>query len=311
LTVAHIVKALEKIGSNIRTTEAGMRVDLFQQPPIIAAHRQYIDQLHFILENDAKIVKRHVDSERGDVYFVRMDVPLPSETPDVLHQRLVSDFPEHVYDHNLTHITGSKLADLLTGDCDGIQLLFASKKGKNNISGMYGWSPINTAWLKQLEDFFRRLIRKLKLDASSAPLKILEMGAGTGGTSAGMIAMLTALGVPVRYTITDISPSLVAAARKRFRDCPFVDFRVCDIEKRPDTDLVGTQHIVFATNCVHTTRNLAASTSNIREMLKDDGFLIMLEITSLIPWIDPSFGMLEGWWLFNDGRKHALTHQEL
>jgi len=137
------------------------------------------------------------------------------------------------------------------------------------------------------------------------------MGAGTGGTTAGMIAMLTALNVPVEYTITDISPSLVAAARKRFKDCSFLKFRVCDIEKEPVAESLTTQHIVFATNCVHAAQNLATSTSNIRQMLRDDGILIMLEMTSLIPWIDLSFGMLEGWWLFNDGRKHALTEANL
>ncbi|KAK8057365.1 ketoacyl-synt-domain-containing protein [Apiospora saccharicola] len=36
----------------------------------------------------------------------------------------------------------------------------------------------------------------------------------------------------------------------------------------------------------------------------------MLEMTSPIPWIDLSFGMLEGWWRFDDGRGHALAHQE-
>lgn len=310
LTVAHTINALETFGSGIRTAKPGERVELFQQPPVLSTHRQYIDQLHTILESDAQVIKKHTDSGSGTVYFTRTEVPLPSQDPNVLHLRLLADFPEHVYDHNLTHLTGSKLAELLTGSCDGIQLLFASKEGRENITGMYGKSPINVAWLKQLEYFFKRLVLKLELNPSSAPLQILEMGAGTGGTSAGMIAMLTALNVPVEYTITDISPSLVAAARKRFKDCPFLKFRVCDIEKEPVAELVNTQHIVFATNCVHATHNLATSTSNIRSMLREDGILIMLEMTSLIPWIDLSFGMLEGWWLFDDGRKHALTHQE-
>lgn len=250
-------------------------------------------------------------------------MPLPSETPDALHRRLLADFPEHVHDHNLTHLTGAQLGDLLTGARDGIQLLYASKEGRENITGMYGRSPINTAWLRQLEDFFGRLVTKLQAANTSTapPLKVLEMGAGTGGTSAGMIELFASVGFPVEYTITDISSSLVATARNRFQNvllekkdnCAHlsVRYRICDIEDpRPPADLAGTQHVVFATNCVHATRSLAASTTNIRRLLRDDGMLVMLEMTSLIPWIDLSFGMLEGWWLFDDGRRHALAHQE-
>ncbi|KAK8108961.1 hypothetical protein PG984_014762 [Apiospora sp. TS-2023a] len=330
LTVAHIVNALEAFGSTIRTAKPGETVELFQQPPVLPKHRQYIDQLHAILADDAGLVVR--EEKKEGTTFLRTAMPLPSETPDALHRGLLTDFPEHVHDHNLTHLTGAQLGDLLTGARDGIQLLFASKEGRDNITGMYGRSPINTAWLRQLEDFFRRLLTKLQQQQqqspSTAPLRVLEMGAGTGGTSAGMIDLFASLGFPVEYTITDISSSLVAAARKRFQavlaeknkqgGCAHlsVRYRVCDIEdpRPPPADLAGTQHVVFATNCVHATRSLAASTANIRRLLRGDddggGLLVMLEMTSPIPWIDLSFGMLEGWWLFDDGRRHALAHQE-
>lgn len=37
---------------------------------------------------------------------------------------------------------------------------------------------------------------------------------------------------------------------------------------------------------------------------------MMLEMTTLLPWIDLVFGTLEGWWLFDDGREHALMGPE-
>ena len=42
-------------------------------------------------------------------------------------------------------------------------------------------------------------------------------------------------------------------------------------------------------------------------MLRQDGLLMMLEMTQTLPWVDLIFGLLEGWWLFNDGRRHAIV----
>ena len=36
---------------------------------------------------------------------------------------------------------------------------------------------------------------------------------------------------------------------------------------------------------------------------------MMLEMTSPVYFIDIIFGLFEGWWLFNDGRRHAISHQ--
>ena len=82
-----------------------------------------------------------------------------------------------------------------------------------------------------------------------------------------------------------------------------------DIEKAPAADLIGTQHIVVASNAVHATHSLPESVKNIRKALRPDGFLVMLEMTETLRWVDIIFGLLEGWWLFDDGRPHALSHQ--
>lgn len=44
----------------------------------------------------------------------------------------------------------------------------------------------------------------------------MELGAGTGGTTKGLARLLVRLDVPFEYTFTDLSASLVAAARQKF-----------------------------------------------------------------------------------------------
>ncbi|KAL8746209.1 MAG: hypothetical protein Q9184_007775 [Pyrenodesmia sp. 2 TL-2023] len=161
-----------------------------------------------------------------------------------------------------------------------------------------------------MRDFLGRLISKLP--RTQEPLKILEMGAGTGGTTKWLLPLLASLGAPVEYTFTDLSSSFVAGARKKFKEYPFMKFRVHDIEKPvADPEMWHSQHIVLASNAVHATHSLTESTKNIHGFLRPDGFLMMLEMTETLDWVDMIFGVLEGWWLFNDGRTHAIAHESL
>ena len=137
------------------------------------------------------------------------------------------------------------------------------------------------------------------------------MGAGTGGLTKVLVPALASLGVPVEYTFTDLSSSMVAQAKKKFGKYPFMKYVVHDIEKAPsDPQLIGSQHIVIASNAVHATHSLKASTEKIRQFLRPDGFLVLLEMMEPLHWIDVVWGTLEGWWLFDDGRTHAIVDEK-
>ena len=44
--------------------------------------------------------------------------------------------------------------------------------------------------------------------------------------------------------------------------------------------------------------------------MRDEGALTLIEITQNILWLDNVVGLLEGWWLFEDGREHALVNEK-
>lgn len=111
------------------------------------------------------------------------------------------------------------------------------------------------------------------------------------------------------YTFTDLAPSFVVAARKKFKQYPFMKFCTHDIEKPPADDLLGMHHIVIASNAVHATDNLCESTRNIRKALRPDGPLVMVEMTSRVKWMDIVFGLFEGWWSFDDGRSYVVSNE--
>jgi hypothetical protein len=86
-------------------------------------------------------------------------------------------------------------------------------------------------------------------------------------------------------------------------------FKTPGLEKEPVGEMIGGYHIVVATNCVHATRWLEHTLGNVRQMLREDGTLILVEVTKNIYCLDIRWGLFEGWWLFEDGRGHALVDE--
>jgi acyl transferase domain-containing protein/nucleoside-diphosphate-sugar epimerase/SAM-dependent methyltransferase/acyl carrier protein len=300
LCVALTVEAFKQLGCDLESARASQRLERILHLP---EHGRLAEYLYMMLEET-----RVIDIDGP--YITRTAVSLPSKASDTILQDLIQNYPDHTFANQLTYWTGSRLADVLTGKADGLKLIFGSEKGRELVSGLYGDSLLNKLSYKQMADFLNRLVSKLPKNEHEGPLKILEMGAGTGGTTKWLVPLLSNLDVSVEYTFTDLSSSFVAAARKRFKEYPFMKFRVHDIEKPPaNEELFNSQHIVIASNAIHATHSLTESTKNIRKMLRPDGFLMILEMTETLYWVDVIFGVLEGWWLFDDGRRHAIAHQ--
>ena len=299
LCIALTLEAFEKLGVSIKTAKPGQ---VLQRISHVPQHQRLVEYLYELLEKEARLV----DIEGSTI--TRTAISPPAKSSNALLQDLLRLYPDWSCAMKLTHFAGARLADVLTAKTDGIKLIFGSEEGRELVGGLYCDHVFNKMNYSQMADFVEKLVSKLPM--RDGPLKILEMGAGTGGTTLYMAPLLSRLGVPVEYTFTDLSPSMVAAARKKFKQYPFMKFLAHDIEKPVPADIMGTQHIVIASNAVHATHDLVKSGANIRNALRPDGFLMMLEMTEIVPFVDIIFGLLEGWWLFDDGRKHAIAHTD-
>lgn len=299
LCVALAIEAFAKLGCDLRLARAGQKLNRITHIPTLQG---LVDYVYDMVEKESGIIEN-----RGSV-IMRTSVAAPSESSADILQALLHSAPEHQYPHMLTHFAGSRLAEVLSGKSDGIKVIFGTDEGRQLASGLYADSPLNKLSYMQMQDFVKRFVSKLP--EMNGPLKVLELGAGTGGTTKWIVPLLVDLGIPVEYVFSDLSSSFVAAGRKRFgKKYPFMSFRVFDVEKECEQSLLGTQHMVLASNAVHATHNLKKSLVNIRQTLRPDGFIVILEMTRTIYWVDMIFGLLEGWWLFDDGRRHAIAHQ--
>jgi hypothetical protein len=64
--------------------------------------------------------------------------------------------------------------------------------------------------------------------------------------------------------------------------------------------LLGAYDIVFATNVLHATRDMANTLQHCKALLLHGGLLIANELTTKTDFLTLTFGLTDGWWLYDD-----------
>jgi SAM-dependent methyltransferase len=148
------------------------------------------------------------------------------------------------------------------------------------------------------------------LGHSKPDLRVLEIGAGTGGTTKTVLAGLTTEDAQLmftKYTYTDISAGFFPAAKERFSQWTSnLDFAVLDISQDPEAQGLDLAYydIVIATNVLHATPSLKDTLRNVRSLLRPGGRLLLQELNPTIKWINFIMGVLPGWWLGDADERH-------
>ncbi|KAI9740047.1 MAG: polyketide synthase [Claussenomyces sp. TS43310] len=192
---------------------------------------------------------------------------------------------------------GSHLVDMLRGEVDALQVLVPDGRLKD----YYELSS-------NLGQFFGPMQRYVDALAHKKPgMKILEVGAGTGATTRTILHTLvtqTPNGVYTRfsqYDFTDITGTFLESAEDEFGGLPKMRFRLFDVEEDPTEQGYEERSydLIVAANVLHATKSIRQTLSNIRKLLRDDGKLILMEITATTsyPITQFLFGFLPGWWL--------------
>ncbi|KAI0442186.1 BcPKS19, polyketide synthase [Xylaria telfairii] len=274
LVLSYVVEAFAELGCELESLQPG---DPVPQIRALKRHTQLVAQLYRIVE-DGKLI---VQTNQG---FVRSDLPVDETPAESIYQDLVGAYPQHDDINKLVRAVGSQLAACLTGEQDGLQVVFGNRETKKTLEAMYEFWPLLRTPTLLLGDM---LLKAFTNATGGGKFRILEVGAGTGGTTRYITNHLRNHGIPFEYVFTDISSSLVAAAKKQFKG---VDGMSPGYE--------GAFHCIIATNCIHATRNLDVSLSHLHQMLREDGALTLIEITKNMFWLD-----------IVDGRSHALVDE--
>ena len=143
--------------------------------------------------------------------------------------------------------------------------------------------------------------QQLQADKARA-IRILEIGAGTGGTTTKILSMLQGLPI-VEYCYTDVSKAFLMYAEKQFKpQFPALTTAIFDVTKPLSSQAIAPDRYDFAiaANVLHATPSIRETLRNAKATLKNQGVLLLNEISNWSLFNHLTFGLLEGWWLHED-----------
>ncbi|MEH1123252.1 non-ribosomal peptide synthetase [Micromonospora sp. CPCC 206061] len=169
------------------------------------------------------------------------------------------------------------LPALLRGDTDPLRLLFP--EGRLEVSANLYEEALFNRWANAAAGAVVRAIARAGKPRS--PLRVLEVGAGGGGTTAAVLDGLDDW--PVDYLYTDLSPFFLNAGRERFGGRAGVRFAPLDLDldggPGGDPVVAGQYDIIVAGDVLHATRDVDATMGRLRDLLVPGGWLVFLEMT--------------------------------
>ena len=220
-----------------------------------------------------------------------------TETDAVLeHKLLLQEHPAAAARLEFVRRCGDMLPAILRGEVDPLHAIFPGGE-THDAEALYRDSPEARVYNAFARDAVLSALGNRKAGQS---LRVLEVGGGTGGTTAWLAPALPAN--DTEYLFTDLGAGLVARARERFAAHRFMRFQVLDLETDMATQglVEGSFDLIVASNVIHATTDLRRTLTRLRALLAPGGLLLMLEITARERWVDLSFGLTEGWWRFTD-----------
>jgi acyl transferase domain-containing protein/acyl carrier protein/SAM-dependent methyltransferase len=200
---------------------------------------------------------------------------------------------------DLLELCVAALPDVLNGERDGTDILFPGGS-MQRVEAIYRNQPVLAACNTMLAQAV----------AAARPKTILEIGAGTGATSAAVLEALPAGGLR-EYRYTDISPGFLRHARQHFDDAR-LHFATLDIERDPAEQGFSAAQcdVVIATNVLHATRDIHATLRHAAHLLRPGGLLVLNEMTVAEDFATLTFGLLDGWWHATDPARR-MPHSPL
>ena len=204
-------------------------------------------------------------------------------------------FPQWITAIALYARCGSHLTDILTGRTDARDVLF-NEADRHLVEAFYADTPQMRA-----HGHFARLVleQALRKWPANRPLRVLEVGAGTGGLTRALLPVLPQH--LTRYTFTDISSAFFPRAQARFADYDFLDYRTLDLNSDPGEQGFhpGSFDLIVAANVLHATTDLRATCTRLYQLLATGGQLLAVESHDE-EILGPCFGLLPEYWSFTD-----------
>ncbi|MBM4313692.1 MAG: SDR family NAD(P)-dependent oxidoreductase [Deltaproteobacteria bacterium] len=287
LSLSYVQQALKEMGWDFRPGSRFTTAAAAGALAVADKHRPLFGRLLGILAEEGFLYR---DAERWEVRKA-----WGRQEPEPQRRGLRARYPRADAELTMLGRCGGGLAGVLRGELDPLSLLFP-EADLTTAARLYEDSPTFGAMNRLVGDAVAALLDQRGNDRQ---LRILEIGAGTGGTTAAVLPHLK--GKQAEYTFTDVSALFLTRARERFAD-DSLHYRLLDVEKDPLSQGFEPHgyDVILAANVLHATRELRVTVRRVRELLAPGGMVVLLEGIEHRRWLDLIFGLLDGWWKFRD-----------
>ncbi|WP_257141895.1 beta-ketoacyl synthase N-terminal-like domain-containing protein, partial [Bacillus wiedmannii] len=195
------------------------------------------------------------------------------------------------------------LPEILLGKIPATDVLFPNSS-MDLVKGIYTQNPVANHFNEVLANNLVTYIKGIIQQDQSAQIRILEVGAGTGGTSAKVFQKLMPYQDYIQeYCYTDISKAFLMHAEKEYgSQNPYLTYQIFNVEEPAATQGIDANKydVVIATNVLHATQNIRQTLRNVKVILNKQGLLLLNEMSHNSVFFHLTFGLLEGWWLYED-----------
>ena len=220
-------------------------------------------------------------------------------TQDVSYIESLCSDVQNTNDQGRVYVTvGRRLEEVLYGHVDPLELLFET----GLMRDLYREVNSNRTCFLEFERYLDLLAHK------NPNMRILEIGSGTGGTTAKILSWLTRdpAGEPggtprfSSYRYTDISQAFFEQAQQDLRHHQArMSYGILNIEIDPTSQGYESENydLVIAANVLHATRDINTTMKHVRQLLRPGGKLMIYEPTRPeVPRTGFVAGLLSGWW---------------
>ncbi|HUN44153.1 MAG TPA: SDR family NAD(P)-dependent oxidoreductase [Acetobacteraceae bacterium] len=297
LGIEFVIDAFRRLGWDFEERRWFSRDELHNRLRIADKHRRLLARLLELLDEGGVLARR------GQEFCTRHAPAAPDLNGHVA--RLRAEHPEIKVELDLLARCAGALYKMLRTDYDPLELLFP-QGDLTSAAQLYHATPGSQV----LNEAVRRSVTDM---IASMPwwrgIRILEIGGGTGGTTASLLPHLP--NDRCDYWFTDISAMFIDQARQKFCAFDFIHYRTLDIEREPGEQGLADVHfdIVIAGNVLHAASDVRRALRHTRLLLAPGGAVVLLEGTHPVGWIDLIFGLTKQWWGFTDGElrtRHPL-----
>ncbi len=191
---------------------------------------------------------------------------------------------------------------IIRGELDPLTVLFP-RGSMDRVESVYANNEVQDLFNRDVARTVARWCQGRIAATPGQTLRIVEIGAGTGATTAAVLAALPQ-GAPVEYYFTDVSPAFLSRAKKRFGQ---INFALLNIERDPGPQgfPAGVADLVIANNVLHATADIGVTLANVRWLSAAGSALVLNEQTDPQAFIHLIFGLTDGWWRFTDALRQG------